>query len=122
MKLLAFYTGGFVFVNIPRRLLPHSITHHYEATIDARGKKTFGKSQVVNFVRVEEVKQTILTAQGKQADDKYKLFVDCKNTYPQQNYEIGDEIEFNSVQYEIRQIEPKYTTSATPHHLEIYLR
>lgn len=106
---------------ISRRLLPHLITVDRYLRTDG-GKSYYDPVPVtLTWVRVEPVKQTAQKSLGEMKNDRFKIFVDRVNTYPQAfELKAKDRVTFNGTQVFVRAVEPLYGTDAAVHHWEVY--
>lgn len=106
---------------ITRNLLVHSIIFNSFIERSSWGVDTFGANVSVKYVRVENVKKTLLNSMGDGVDDKALMFVDAKNSSPVVSYKKEDKITFNGFDYRIREIAEIYGDNNKLHHLEIRL-
>jgi hypothetical protein len=105
---------------IPRRLLPHSVTHYVRTGVDRNGKGIFGAGLAVTYVRVKPRKMVRNENLGEFNADQWEMDFDCVNSTPLGNiFKEGDEIEWNGKRYPIRRVELFYTVYSTPHHFLI---
>ena len=106
---------------IPRRLLPHTVSHASFIGLNGWNNPTYGTAEDVKYVRVENIKKNLLNSQGENKDDKAMLFVDSRNSSPVITFAKGDKVVFGSTTYTIREIIEECGDSSDIHHLEIAL-
>lgn len=106
---------------IPKSLLPHTITLYKKNEEDRWGKMTLDAGKKVRFVRLEPSTQIIRNKDNVEIQLSAILFYDCKNSNPANiTFSAEDIIVFNGVRHQIKVVEPLYDKKRL-HHYELGL-
>lgn len=104
--------------SIPRSILNQSVVYYERLSVDEYGNTTYQTSITLNYVRLEPVKESSLSALGEMAKDKLLLFYDYSNSLP-----VGiifkelDKITYNNKDYFVRVVNDYIN-----HHCEVILK
>lgn len=105
---------------IPKRLLIHNAVLRKKTDEDAWGKKSTNDIKL-NYIRIDPSSKLVQDKQNKQLQLVAILFYDCKNSIPRAfNFEEGQRIIFNNVEFVITTIEYLYDERKL-HHIELGL-
>lgn len=103
---------------IPRSVLNQSVVYYERLSVDEYGNTTYKTGVNVNYVRVEPVKESSLSALGEMAKDKLLLFYDYSNSLPTGIvFKELDKITYNSKDYFVRVV-----NDYIDHHCEVVLK
>jgi hypothetical protein len=106
---------------IPRRLLPHTATVERYIGTNKNGP-VYGEPIDLENIRVVPVKQNALSSLGDAKNDRFLVFIDCKNSKPVQFVlAIKDRLTFQGQVMAVRTISPFYGTGREVHHYEVRL-
>lgn len=107
---------------IPRRLLPHSIT--YEAYIESGtfgGQETYEEPITIGLVRVEKVKKRKIDSQLDNENTKLIVFVDAVNSKNVPNeFVVKSKVNFNGEELFVEEVKPLFEFSKL-HHWELVI-
>lgn len=106
---------------IPKKLLPHSVVHHYNNIPDTWQNPVYGDSEPITSVRVDPETSLILSKDNKEIQFKALMFWDVVNSSElAAEFVKGDKIVFNSISYYVETIEYLYDDDNL-HHIELGL-
>jgi hypothetical protein len=91
---------------IPKKLLPHTVTHKQGVTLDRWQKETFAYSREIKNVRVEPSSERKRSKDNTEVIQRAVLFYDAVNSSPVGlSFNEGDLIIFNSHDYHVLAVE-----------------